>query len=145
MPSTLRTAAILACFLIAAMPLSVAGGEPDKIVVQHILIAFKKSVPAKPIERSKQDARVLAGQLFDRALEGEDFGELVKEYTDDSFPGIMILTNTEAPRVAGGTPRSMVVGKFGDIAFRLDVGEIGMAKHHATLSPYGWHVIKRLE
>jgi parvulin-like peptidyl-prolyl isomerase len=41
--------------------------------------------------------------------------------------------------------RSQVVAKFGDLAFRLEVGEVGLASYHAALSPYGWHVIKRLE
>jgi hypothetical protein len=31
------------------------------------------------------------------------------------------------------------------VSFRLEVDEIGLASHHAALSPYGWHVIKRLE
>jgi hypothetical protein len=37
------------------------------------------------------------------------------------------------------------VARFGDVAFGLAVGEVGLAAYHAATSPYGWHVIKRLE
>ena len=38
-----------------------------------------------------------------------------------------------------------MVAAFGDVAFELEVGEVGLAKYHAGNSPYGWHVILRLE
>ena len=142
---TLRVTAILAIFLLAVVPLSARKGESDKIVVQHILIGFKKSVPNQTLERDKRTARTLAEQLLERALAGEDFDALVKEYTNDKYPGILLLTNKDAPRIAGGTMRSQVVAKFGDLSFRLEVDEIGIAAYHAASSPYGWHVIKRLE
>ena len=41
--------------------------------------------------------------------------------------------------------RSGMVSSFGDVAFGLDVGEIGMARYHPGNSPYGWHIIKRIE
>jgi foldase protein PrsA len=145
MASRTRVALVLACFLLAALPLGAAEDEPDKIVVQHLLIGFKRSVPEKTIDRSKKEARALADQLLRRAQEGESFDDLVKEYTDDRYPGKMILTNTKAPRVPGGTMRNQVVAKFGDVAFRLEVGEISLVNYHAALAPYGWHVVKRLE
>lgn len=141
-PRTVMTL-VFFCLVLAASPAQ--GEEPDKIVVQHILIAFKKSVRNKPQERTKQQAKALAHQLLDRAEAGEEFDALVKEFTNDAYPGIMIVTNAGAPRVAGGRTRSELVGKFGDLAFRLDVGELGVANYHATYAPYGWHVIKRLE
>jgi hypothetical protein len=138
------TLSVLACLALAAAP-AFAADEPDKVVVQHILIGFKKSVPGKPLERTKREAHELADELLVRAEAGEDFGELVKEYTNDSYPGLMTLTNNGAPRISGGTIRTGVVPKFGDTAFRLEVGEIGLAKYHAAGSPYGWHIIKRIE
>jgi foldase protein PrsA len=138
-------ALVLTGCLLAALPVHARKGEPDKVVVQHILVGFKKSVPGKTLDRTKQQAKALASDLLRRAEEGEDFDALVKEYTDDRYPGMMLLTNKDAPRVSGGTMRSQVVAKFGDVAFRLEVGEVGMASYHAAMSPYGWHVIKRLE
>ena len=136
--------------ILAVTPLIVSdvvarSGEPDVVVVQHILIGFKKSVPGRTIERTKKEAKELAEELLQRAKDGEDFDAMVKEYTADAYPGIMLLTNDGVNPVRGGTTRSNVVAKFGDVSFQLEVGEIGMAKHHAALSPYGWHIIKRLE
>ena len=41
--------------------------------------------------------------------------------------------------------RSGMVPAFGNVGWRLDVGEVGVAAHHRSDSPYGFHVIKRLE
>ncbi len=119
--------------------------QPDVVVVQHILIGFKKTVPNKKLERTKKEAAALAQELLERAQAGEDFDALVKEYTDDQPPGIMRITNKDAPLMARSLTRADVVAYFGDVAFDLQVGEIGLAKYHPGNSPFGWHVIKRLE
>jgi len=121
--------------------------EPDVIVVQHILIGFKKTVPDKPQDRTKREARALVDSLVARAEAGEEFDALVKEYTNDRYPGVMKLTNTfnDAPDLPDASRRNQLVSSFGDVAFRLEPGEIGVAKYNAISSPYGWHVIKRLE
>ncbi|MCK5619541.1 MAG: peptidylprolyl isomerase, partial [Candidatus Krumholzibacteria bacterium] len=67
--------------------------EPDYITVQHILIGFSGSLPGKPITRTKEEARVLAEEIFNRAQAGENFDALVREYTDDSFPGKYKMAN----------------------------------------------------
>jgi hypothetical protein len=145
MVSIRRVGWVLVGCLLAVLPVHARKGEPDRVIVQHILIGFKKSVPGKTLDRTKQQAKALAIDLLRRAQEGEDFDALVKEFTDDRYPGKILLTNTDAPRVPDGTMRSQVVPRFGDVAFRLKVGEVGLANYHAALSPYGWHVIKRLE
>lgn len=119
--------------------------EPEFVTVQHILISFGRKA-SKPVDRNKKEAEALAWELFDR-LQGEDqdFDAAVKEFTDDSYPGIYTMTNRGAPRRAQSVTRSGMVPSFGDVAFKLEVGEIGMAKYHGGLSPYGWHIIKRLE
>jgi parvulin-like peptidyl-prolyl isomerase len=136
---------MLACLLLAASPLQAKKGEPDTVVIQHILIGYGKSVPDKKLDRKRSEARDLAEELLRRAQEGEDFDAMVKEHTNDAYPGIMLLTNDGVNPVRGGTVRSNVVAKFGDMSFQLEVGEFGLVKHHAALSPYGWHIIKRLE
>lgn len=119
--------------------------QPDVVVVQHILIGFKKTVPGKKLERTKKEAAALAQELLERARAGEDFGALVEEYTDDRPPGIMKITNRDAPLMARSITRADVVTFFGDVSFNLQVGEIGLAKYHPGNGPFGWHVIKRLE
>jgi hypothetical protein len=121
--------------------------EPDYIVVQHILIGFEGSVPGKQITRTQGEAGTLATQLFERAEGGEDFDALVKEFTDDSHPGIYKMANTgvEANMQERLFPRDGMVPAFGDVGFPLEVGEVGMAAYDPQASPFGWHIIKRIE
>ncbi len=119
--------------------------EPPVVVVQHILVGFKNSVQGKTLDRTKAEANALAQELLARARAGEDFDALVRAYTNDQHPGIYKLTNTNAPHMSGARTRQQMVPGFGDLAFRLAVGEIGIVPYHAANSPYGWHVIKRLE
>ena len=119
--------------------------EPDVVIVQHILIGYKKTVPGKKLDRTKKEAQALAEELLQRARAGEDFDALVKEYTNDQYPGIYRLTNRDAPLMEQSRSRDQMVVNFGDVSFELEVGEVGLAKYHPGNSPYGWHVIKRLE
>ena len=141
-----RLPVLLLSLLIPGWGSPAAAKEPEFIRVQHILISFKNKVPSKPpLERTKKGADALARELLDRARNGEEFDALVREYTNDSHPGIYALVNTDAPLRAGARQRKEMVPKFGDIAFRLEVGEVGLVKFNSVTSPYGWHIIKRLE
>jgi hypothetical protein len=122
-----------------------AAAEPDVVQVQHLLIGFQGSVRGKEITRTKDEARQLATSLFERAQKGEEFDALVREFTDDRHPGIYRLTNLNAPIRGDAFKRTDMVPAFGDVAFGLAVGEVGMAKYNPQASPFGWHVIKRLE
>ena len=133
---------------LAAAPLLVRSAErpkePEKVKVQHILISFKGKTK-KPVTRKKAEAEELARSLMDRIAKGEDFDALVKQYTDDQYPGTYTLTNDGQPRISGTFAREQMAMSFGDVAFSLKVGEVGMAKYDGFKSPYGWHIIKRLE
>ncbi|MFO1051460.1 MAG: peptidylprolyl isomerase [Planctomycetota bacterium] len=110
--------------------------QPDASVeLQHVLIAFKGSgVPTAT--RTKEEAKKLAEQVYAEAIGGADFLGLVKKYTDDSAPGIYPMTKAS---------RAGLVQAFGDVGFRLKAGEIGVAGYDPTVSPFGWHIIKRLK
>jgi hypothetical protein len=121
-------------------------GEPEHVVVQHILIGFQGSVPGKNITRTKEEAEKLANDLLARAKKaGADFGALVKEYTNDAFPGIYGMANNGVRPGSAETPRGRMVKGFGDVAFSLKVDEVGMASYNPQTSPYGWHIIKRIK
>ena len=131
-------------------------GEPGFITVQHILIGFTKpnegrpggtsSVPGKTITRNRQDAEKLANDLLKRGTDGEDFGALVKEFTDDSAPGIYKMANFGEAKVPPDVfKRDDMVPAFGNVGFPLPVGGVGLAVYDSATSPYGWHVIKRIE
>jgi peptidyl-prolyl cis-trans isomerase C len=147
----MRKAAILAVITLLALPalsVTLAQAEPERVTVQHILIAFKGSLPDDTkVTQSKEDAEKLALQVFERAKAGEDFAAMVKMYTNDSYPGIYKMTNK------GVTPdkskqeysRTGMVRAFGDVGFSLEVGGVGLAVYDPATSRFGWHIIKRLE
>ena len=121
--------------------------EPEHVTVQHILIAFQGTIPDAGITRSLAEAQKLAQELLLRARQGEDFDALVKQYTNDAYPGIYSMANAgSAPDAANKEfSRTRMVKAFGDVSFGLKVGAIGMAAYDRVTSKYGWHVIKRIK
>jgi len=125
---------------------SIEGDGPDKVTVQHILIAFDGSASSKKVTRSKPEAEILAVDLYTRAKDGENFDDLVKEYTDDSAPGVYGMANNgvEADPSRQIYERSKMAPAFGDVSFSLQVGEVGLAWYDSSRSKFGWHIIKRI-
>jgi len=123
-----------------------ARAEPDRITVQHILIAFQGSIPKPEVTRTREEAESLAREIYNRALSGEDFDSLVRQYTDDVHPGIYKMANTDVVPLTGEEEysRSQMVKAFGDVGFSLPVDGIGLAVYDPETSKYGWHIIKRL-
>lgn len=121
--------------------------EPERVEVQHILISFQGAIPDENVIRTKEEAKILAEELLERAKTGEDFDALVKEYTDDQHPGIYRMSNSGIipDSVNQEFSRERMVKAFGDVSFSLNVGEIGMAIYDPAASKYGWHIIKRLK
>jgi parvulin-like peptidyl-prolyl isomerase len=117
------------------------------VAVQHILISFKGSIPKPSVTRTREEAQKLAQEVFERAKKGEDFDALVKQYTDDEYPGTYRMSNIGVPPDQGKQeyPRAGMVKGFGDVSFSLPVGGIGMAEYDPQKSKYGWHIIKRIE
>ncbi|MCF6228311.1 MAG: peptidyl-prolyl cis-trans isomerase [Planctomycetes bacterium] len=112
------------------------------IEVQHLLISFRGT--RTPATRSKEEAELLAADLLAQINAGADFDRLVKEHTDDSHPGIYGMTMS-----GGGDQsqkiyaRSGMAPAFGNVGWKLAVGEVGVAPFSSAESPYGWHIIKR--
>ena len=134
------------------VPTILGSGEATHVTVQHVLIGFKGSVRGKMIERSREDAENLANEILAKAQAGENFDALVKEYTDDSPPGIYHMANFNQDSDLRNPvlemrvyPRDKMVGAFGNVGFPLKVGEVGLANHDMKESPFGWHIIKRLK
>jgi hypothetical protein len=133
-------------------PTILENGEPSHITVQHILIAFKGTLPGNRVTRSKEEAEELAKKVFEEAKGGASFDALVSEHTDDDVPGIYHMANffqeedtrnvNAAMRVM---PRDMMVAAFGDVGFPLKPGEIGLAEYDEEKSKYGWHIIRRVK
>lgn len=129
-------AAVAAMKTLTTAQLAKPEHDAAQVEVQHLLVGHSGARGLNGVTRSKGEAEILAAELLQRALAGEDFGAMVKEYTDDAFPGIY-------PMTAAG--RGQMVKGFGDISWHLGVGEYGVALEHPTASPYGWHIVKRLK
>lgn len=120
--------------------------EPKHIKVQHILVAFAGASEAKPeVTRTREEAGKLARELVDRVRAGEPFAPLMKQYSTDPGPGVYPMCNSREKPNAGETSRSRMVKAFGDTAFSLKPGEVGLAEHDPAASPFGYHVIQRIE
>lgn len=142
--------------LLALLPLACSGDPPDdsplgreaaallarpeqqvdKVTVQHVLLAFVGATRGSESGHTFEEARVLAADVLARARAGEDFIVLMQQESGDEGPGTYTLTQAD---------RDTYAEDFGAVAFRLAVGEIGVAAYHRTRSPFGWHVIKRIE
>src|SRR5262245_1265353 len=118
--------------------------EPERITLQHILISFAGA--GTDATRSRAEAEKLAADVLARTQKGEDFGAVMKQLSDDPGEGVYSLVNDGAKKQSADEyPRKGMVPAFGNVGFKLAVGQIGMAPHDAKASPYGWHVIKRLK
>jgi peptidyl-prolyl cis-trans isomerase D len=139
----------LAAIALAVLP-ALAGlqrAEPEHVTVQHILIAFRGSLPGdQKVTRPQAEAEKLALRVFERAKAGEDFDALVKTFTNDEYPGLYSMSNlnVEPDPAKHEYPRAKMVKAFGDVSFGLEVGGIGLAVYDPATSRFGWHIIKRL-
>ncbi|MGH9750552.1 MAG: peptidylprolyl isomerase, partial [Candidatus Polarisedimenticolia bacterium] len=125
-------------------PAPPTAAAPQRVAVQHILISVGGKLPGKPV-RTADEARTLAGDLLERARGGQDYDALVRTFTDDRAPGIYRLANHGVtPSGREEYPRRGMVSCFGDVAFALAVGEIGLCEYDERASPWGFHIIKRI-
>ena len=119
--------------------------------MQHILIGFKDAVgfqgspPPKAAERTQDEAKALAYDILNKAKGGANFDDLVKQYTDDQAPGIYNMANNGVQPGVGEEQRNQLIPAFGNVGFTLKVGDIGIADYDPQNSPFGYHIIKRLE
>lgn len=122
--------------------------DDNKIKVQHILIGVfdPANRATQRFSNSAEEAEAKAAELFARIQEGEDFDTLVKEYSDDGHPGTYTLIEEGASdRQKLIFKRNEMVPAFGDVGYKLKVGEVSVAVVDSATSPYGYHIVKRLE
>jgi len=109
---------------------------PERIGAKHILIAYAGS--DKPIvgaTRSEAEARDLAEQVLREVrADGANWDEIAAKYTDE--PGSKNTGGT-----LGTFGRGAMVPPFERAAFALKIGQVS----EVVKSPFGFHVIKRVE
>lgn len=110
----------------------VVEADQDRISASHVLVSFKGSRRSKPdITRTKQEAKQRADEVRAKALKGEDFKALAKEYSDDSSAG--------KGGDLGSFGRTSMVKPFADAAFALKPGGVS----DVVETEFGFHVIQR--
>lgn len=111
------------------------------IRVRHLLIGFAGS--GAGATRTREEAESLAAELWQWCEDGATLEDLL---SDDSLEVGSDTYTVRAPGavVSGAVSRDALVPGFGDVAWRLDVGQIGVCPHDPQSSPYGWHLIQRL-
>ena len=111
----------------------------DNVVeVQHLLVSFDGK--AGGATRNRDQAEGLAAELYAKIVGGGDFNALVKEHTDDAYPGEYTMSLDGST----GYRRTEMVQAFGDCGWRLQVGEVGIAPYDPAKSKFGWHIVKRI-
>lgn len=117
--------------------------DAQRVKVRHVLV-MHAGAPRSTATRTREEAEQLAADLYARALAGEDFAELMAQHSDDTGGGVYTMVES------GGRPpklinRTAMVPAFGDAGWRLQPGEIGVVAEDPVRSPYGWHIVERLE
>lgn len=108
----------------------------EQVTVQHVLVAFVGATRGSESNRSYEEARTLAEELLKRARSGEDFPAMMDRYSTDEGGGTYSMTQKS---------RHGYAKSFHKVAFRLAVGEVGVAAYDPSKCPFGFHVIKRIE
>ena len=117
---------------------STKSNEPSRVAVAHILISHDGAMNPPSVSRSKEEARRRAEEALAKVrTPGTEWGEVVKEFTDDggssgSGGKIGIIEREKLP---------IHLLSFGEVLFAMEIGQIsGLVE-----SPLGVHILKRLE
>lgn len=97
-----------------------------QVRARHIL----QRVPAEATAAQRDSVLTLTRQIRERALAGEDFAELAREFGQDG--------TAQQGGDLGFFPRGQMMGPFEEAAFALQPGQIS----DIVETPYGYHVIK---
>jgi parvulin-like peptidyl-prolyl isomerase len=114
--------------------------EPEMVHVSHILIGTQDPATKSDLPDDKKTAkRKLAEDILKRAKAGEDWGKLVKEYSED--PGSKDKGGEYTFARASVDPQRAMVPEFENAAFALNTNQIS----DIVTTSYGYHIIKLLE
>jgi NIMA-interacting peptidyl-prolyl cis-trans isomerase 1 len=128
-------AAADACLATAGASRARFSGEPATVTVKHVLVKYKGSKNADPkITRSREAACLRAVEARDKVRGGADFGEVVKEYSDE--PGAATREGS-----LGAVERKELAKPFADAAFELAAGQLS----DVVETDFGFHVILRTQ
>ena len=99
---------------------------PEKVEARHILIR----VPAEADEALVDTAKKEAETVYEKAMAGEDFSALAKEFSQGP--------TKDNGGYLGSFARDTMVKPFADAAFSMAPGEVSKP----VRTQFGWHIIK---
>ena len=99
---------------------------PKTVEARHILIKVPRDADPDAVER----ARIKSLAIHKMAIEGKDFAELAKQFSEGP-------TKDKGGHL-GTFKKETMVKPFADKAFSMKTGEIS----EPVRTPFGWHIIK---
>lgn len=102
-------------------------GNGGMVKTAHILLAAKQQAPKEDVEK----ARMRADSIYNVILNGDDFAELARKYSDDKRSG---MNGGEL----GWIQKGVTVKEFENAIFNMKAGEISQPVE----SPFGFHIIR---
>ncbi|NLI90039.1 MAG: hypothetical protein GX366_06505 [Epulopiscium sp.] len=106
----------------------------ETVTAQHVLISTLDDDGNPLSEDEEEKAKEKAEEILEKALAGDDMGELAKEYSDD--PG----SKDEGGEYTFG--RDEMVPEFEEAAFN---GEAGKVHPELVKTIHGYHIVKTIE
>jgi len=123
--------------------------QPDRVLIDQILVSFDKSRLTNP--RSRPDAAALAESLYARIRGGADFGMLKKEYTDYRLPEnrkpadpVWACNRSVRIRSFQEVPFKKLWSGWAKVVFALKPGEFGFVPYDKKKAGDGYHIVLRL-
>lgn len=111
---------------------AVPGAAEERISALHLLVSWQGAVSAPPeVTRSRDEARLLAESLRRRALAGEDFAALAREFSDER--------GARTGRQWGSFDRGALIKPLSDAAFALAPDEVSAVVE----TDRGFHLMRR--
>jgi NIMA-interacting peptidyl-prolyl cis-trans isomerase 1 len=128
-------AAVEACLAAAGSKRARFSGEPARVGIKHVLVKYKGAKNAKEdITRTREQACLRTIEARDKIRGGVDFGEVVKEYSEEA--GAATRDGS-----MGTLERKELVKPFADAVFELSVNQIS----DVVETEFGFHIILRTE
>jgi hypothetical protein len=89
--------------------------------------------------RAQEKEAELVAKMKAEEITTDELNEQMNEFLE----GLRAEADNNAPTMP--YPRGSMVPAFGDVGFALEVGQVGMADYHEENSPFGWHIIRRVD